>query len=135
MRLSLRTIRGFRRDQSGAAAVEFAFVSIFFIALCVAVIEFGLALQTRNELTQAADRGIRFVVLNPEASHETVQTQVEGLLSSYDSDSLLVEVGTQTINSTEYRTISIDYDIQVWVPGMSMSLFTLRAFQQVPIPS
>ena len=125
-------LAGLRRDQGGAAAVEFAFVAMVLIALCIGVVQLGIAIEARNELAQAADRGIRFIVLDPDASDTVIEAKIEALLGDYESSSLVVDVGEQTIDSTDYRTVTIDYDMQLAIPGLYVDLVTLNAFRQVP---
>ena len=122
-----------RRDEEGASAVEFAIVCSIFIAMCIAIVQFGMALQIRNDLAQAADRGARLIVLNPDATDQDLETQVEALLASYNSANLLVDVGEATINSIEYRTVTINYQIQIAIPGLPLNVMTLNASRQVPV--
>lgn len=128
-------ITSFRRDERGASALEFAIVGSIFIALCIGVIQFGLVLQVRNELAQAADRGIRFMMLDPDASDSTIQSEVEALLANYGAENLDVQIGAETIDATDYRTVTIDYEMQIGVPGLPISLVTLNASRKVPVES
>ena len=124
-----------QRDERGASAVEFAIVSSIFIVLCIGIIQLGSVLQVRNDLAQAADRGARLIVLDPEATDESIETQVEALLASYDSTSLAVDVSGETVGSTDYRIVTIDYQMQISIPGFPINVLTLNASRQVPIIS
>ena len=48
------------RDEGGASAVEFAIVASVLITLCIAILQFGWALQIRNALSRAADQDVRY---------------------------------------------------------------------------
>ena len=54
--------RPFRRDQSGAAAVEFALVVGLFVFVLYGLISFGMILATKQRVTNAAAEGARAAV-------------------------------------------------------------------------
>ena len=54
--------RLFRRDQSGAAAVEFALVVGLFVFILYGLISFGMILATKQRITNAAAEGARAAV-------------------------------------------------------------------------
>ena len=54
--------RLFRRDQSGAAAVEFALVVGLFVFILYGLIAFGMILATKQRITNAAAEGARAAV-------------------------------------------------------------------------
>ena len=54
--------RLFRRDQSGAAAVEFALVVGLFVFILYGLISFGMILATKQRVTNAAAEGARAAV-------------------------------------------------------------------------
>ncbi|HVF56447.1 MAG TPA: TadE family protein [Pyrinomonadaceae bacterium] len=51
-----------RRDERGAALVEFAIGSTIFLLVIFAVLEFGILLWTHNALTDATRRGARYAI-------------------------------------------------------------------------
>lgn len=54
-------------EEKGAAAVEFALVSVALVALLFGIIEAGWALYTQGTLAGAAREGARYYALNPAA--------------------------------------------------------------------
>jgi Flp pilus assembly protein TadG len=52
----------FRRDERGAALVEFALGAAIFLTVTFGIVEFGLLLWTHNALTDAVRRGARYAV-------------------------------------------------------------------------
>ena len=58
-----RWIKHLRDDQSGTAAVEFAFVAPSLLALFFSIVTYTLALQTQNALQIAAERTARCVAI------------------------------------------------------------------------
>lgn len=59
-----------RRDDAGAAVVEFALVAPVLLVLVFAIIDFGRALYTQNVLTSAVREGARY------GASRTLQTQI-----------------------------------------------------------
>ena len=53
-----------KRNQRGAALVEFAIGATVFLTAMFAVLEFGRALWTHNALADAARRGARYAAIN-----------------------------------------------------------------------
>lgn len=61
--------------ERGAAAVEFALVLPVLVALLLAIIDFGRALDAQQTLTYAARSGARVMVLQNDASAATAAAQ------------------------------------------------------------
>ncbi len=57
-----RPSRLFRRDDSGAALVEFALVAVLFFFILYALVVFGMALALKQSVTNAAAEGARSAV-------------------------------------------------------------------------
>jgi len=128
----------FRRDESGASAVEFAFVGSILIACMLGVIQFGWALQMRNELGKAADHAVRYVQLNPGAEDRVEDADFEQKVRDYtddhgyDPDRLSVEAGETTVGDIDFRTLSVEYDMPLSIPGFPVSLVTLAVSRRTP---
>lgn len=84
----LRTRRRLR-DENGASALEFAIVGAVLFFCFLAILQVGWALHVRHALGEAADRGIRYVVLHPNATDTAVQSYVTGLLPQYGAPNFL----------------------------------------------
>lgn len=54
------------KDQRGASMAEFAIVAGLFFTILLGIIEFSRLLYTHNALADAARRGARYAVLNPQ---------------------------------------------------------------------
>ena len=59
----IRHQKWWRRNQSGAAAVEFALIAIVFFTLLLGIIEFGRVLFTWNSAIEATRYGVRVAVV------------------------------------------------------------------------
>lgn len=83
-----RTLVG-RANRRGAAAVEMALVTPFFVMLVFAIIEFGRAMMVCNLVTNAAREGTRAAVLDGStnaAVTQSVRTFLVGALGVSASD-------------------------------------------------
>ena len=57
-------LKGLRRDTRGAAALEFALVSLAFFPLCIGLAELGVLLWTQNVLQSTANLTARCVAIS-----------------------------------------------------------------------
>ncbi len=130
----LRAARSFWRDEDGAGAVEFAIVGSVLIALMLGIIQLGWALQLRNELGKAADHAVRHVLLEPTAGDAEFEQTVRDYANDhgYDADRLSVNAGETTVGNTDFRTLSIAYDMTLSIPGLPISLVTLSVSRRTP---
>jgi Flp pilus assembly protein TadG len=132
-RPSARLFRRFWTDEAGASAVEFAIVGSVLIALCIAILSFGWALQIRSNLSQAADVAIRSIIIDPETSDSDLEAQVYAALTHYGVERLNVEAGETTVGATDFRTLSIEYDMTLSIPLLPTNLVTLNVSRRVPV--
>jgi Flp pilus assembly protein TadG len=121
----------FRREDAGAGTVEFALTGSALITLVVGILWLGWVLQIRNDLAQAADRGVRYVVMNPNATDQAVQAEVTALLVGYSTPNLTVRADSQTVGTTSFRRVRVSYVIPVTIPGVS-SPITLNVSRRTP---
>ncbi len=82
--------RGIAR-QAGAATVELALVSLVFMTLMLAVVEFGRALYTWNALVEATRLGARAAALCP------VQADAIAGIALFNGGGLLSDITSQNI--------------------------------------
>jgi Flp pilus assembly protein TadG len=64
------------KNERGSTLVEFAIGATVFLTAMFAVLEFGRALWVHNALSDAARRGARYAVLNPQSSEQAVKNVV-----------------------------------------------------------
>ena len=77
--------RLFRRDESGAALVEFALVAVLFFFILYALIVFGMTLALKQSVTNAAAEGARSAVGSADPSATALST-VQQRLSWLSAD-------------------------------------------------
>ena len=123
--------RRFLADEGGGVALEFAIVGLAFVLATLGLIEFGRALQARNELAFAADFGARQILIDPDLGAADIEAAIAAHFDGYDPDSLGVEVGSETVDGDDYRTIDLSYPVNLSIPGYDGAL-TLRISRRVP---
>jgi len=69
-------MRNFLRDKEGAAAVDFAIVSMVFVFCVLGVIEFGRVLYMKNKLAFAADSAARLVLMKSSGTDTATTSEI-----------------------------------------------------------
>lgn len=103
----------FRRDQSGAAAVEFALVVGLFVFILYGLVAFGMVLATKQRVTNAAAEGARAAVGSANATEAvnaaTARVLAAGLpVGAYTPVYSTAPCGT---SGNECITVKITYDL------------------------
>lgn len=120
------------RCESGAAAVEFAIISMVFISLCVAIVDFGRTLYVKNQLSFLADQATRTVLVNPAVTDAALQATLIADFTAGDPADLTVAVNDQVVGTTDFRVITITYPITLFIPNLSSKEISLDVTRRVP---
>ena len=107
----------FARNASGAAALEFAIISVVFILMIFGIIYLGIILHTNATLQWAVENSVRSAVIAESTTQAQMTTKVNGFLTSVnmpsaDSVSYAVagttpKIATLTANLTRTYTIPL----------------------------
>lgn len=119
-------------DEEGTAAIEFAVVGSLFAVLALAVLQFGWALQVRNQLALVADEAARTVMIDPDRTDTALKADVQAKLSRYDSDRLSVTTGEETVGSMTIRKLRISYAFELAIPGVPSDVLGLSVSRRIP---
>jgi Flp pilus assembly protein TadG len=108
----------FVRATSGAAAVEFAIISVVFITMIFAIIYLGIILHTNATLQWAVENSVRSAVIAESTTQAQMTTKVNSLLSSMNmpnADSVSYAVaGTAPPIATLTATLARTYTIPMF---------------------
>jgi Flp pilus assembly protein TadG len=126
--------RRFLTDDEGASAVEFSIVGSIFVALCVAILQLGWALQIRNQIAHAADAAVRSTIIDPDASDSALKSTVYSILAEYDPERLHVETGETTVDAISFRTLTISYDVSLAIPFVPTKVAALSVTRRARTP-
>jgi Flp pilus assembly pilin Flp len=109
-----------RRDEDGAAAVEFALLLPLLVLLLFGLIQFGLAFNTKIQATNAAREGARMAVVGIDD-----WTDVGGGVAFWDAvrqDAGLGDISNCVLNTTDVvggtLTVTFDYPLDLVIPFM-----------------
>ncbi len=87
------------RDERGAALVEFAFVGVILVLLVVGIINFGLLLSFKQDVTRAATEGARVAaVALPPAATPANQSSDSRYIAGVDGTNDAVDSFNKTCN-------------------------------------
>jgi len=113
-----RLWRRFGRNASGSTAVEFAIVGLVLVMMIVGTMRFGHAMLVRHELTNAAERAVRQMLIDESTSEAQLATIVKDGVRFADPDVIHISFGTVTQDARTYRLIAIRYPVNLAVPGV-----------------
>jgi Flp pilus assembly protein TadG len=133
MRQRAGALRSLRRCEAGAAAVEFAIISLVMILVSLGVIEFGRGLYMRNQLSYAVDLGARKVLISSSISDADLESALRSGFTAGDPDLLQVTIGTETVDGVIFRTVAASYPFTPLVPAIYSDTITLSVDRRVPV--
>ncbi len=105
-----------RRNEAGAALVEFALVVGLFVMILYGLIYFGMALATKQRVTNAAAEGARSAVgaASPADAQTAAQNRVQALLGApngrYTVNPVAAPCNVAVTNGPQCITVTIDWD-------------------------
>jgi Flp pilus assembly protein TadG len=123
------------KEERGAAAVEFAIISVLLVILVFGMIEFGIAYSKVNVYTGAAREGARYAAVrcSPDSStgctNALIAARVNSAAVGYPIGPGAVAADTVCSDSTigQPVTVSWNQDIEVnipFVPGLNPATLT-----------
>ena len=104
------------RDEAGAALVEFALVVTLFVSILYGLIYFGMALATKQRVTNAAAEGARAAVgaTSPGDAQTMAENRVVALLGApngrYTVTPVAAACDTSTTSGPQCIRVTISYD-------------------------
>ena len=116
----------------GAAAVEFAIISVVFIGLLIAIVDFGRTLYIKNQLSFLADQATRTMLVSPSTTDATIISTINSEFTAGDAAQLSVTITYETIGADDFRVVNIDYPMTLFVPNLSSNAINLGVMRRVP---
>jgi Flp pilus assembly protein TadG len=99
-----------RRDDRGAAAVEFGLVAILFFTLVFGIIQFGFWLWAWEQSAHAAREAARYAAVYPTCPG-TIETKGEEALDGAPVTASNVDVGVAPANVGDPITVTVTADV------------------------
>jgi Flp pilus assembly protein TadG len=123
------------RAESGAVALEFAIVSMAMVLVSLGVVEFGRALEVRNQLTFLADKAARQILNDSSVTDAEVEADIRAKFDGPNPQLLEVVVEQDLVTDSDgakYRNVEVSYPFTLLIPQLSTSTITLTATERVP---
>lgn len=125
--------RRFWRDEGGAAAVEFAIVSVLFVTLAIGIVDFGRNSHQRFRLAHAADLAARAVMLDPGASDAQIAARMGAAYPALGYGDITLAVSTTIIGTRSYRRLDLSRPLTFFTPGLTDRTGRIRISRLVPL--
>ena len=121
------------QDENGAAAVEFAIVSVLFVVMAIGIVDFGRNSHQRFRLAHAADIAARAVMLDPAASDAQITARMRSAYPALGYGDISLAVTTTTVNGRNYRRLALSRPLTFFTPGLTDRTGTIRLDRLVPL--
>jgi Flp pilus assembly protein TadG len=124
-----RSARRFRKDRSGAQAVEFAIIAPVLLAFMFGIFEIGRVMYEQSRISAAAAAGARAVSLYGAADTTHIQAAINAKLP-YTATITLTD---QTIGGQAFKKIDISYNFSFLIKfSHDWSGVTINAVRYAP---
>lgn len=120
-------VRRFRADQSGASAVEFAFIFPVFLAMIFGTIEFGRVMYTKVAFEYAIMQTSRYGRVVKSADAEKVKAALGNNLLLLDPTQLknVTFSEVQNTDKTRTATLTASYQVNFMLPLLETNSVTI----------
>lgn len=129
----MRSLRRLRDCRSGATALEFAIVSLFLVLVAIGVVDFARGFNVRSDMSYAADVGVRTLLMDSDTSDSALEDAIRSAFSGPDPELLEVEIASETIDGSSYRTVTLGYPLSLHIPGLESGPVDLTVARRIPL--
>jgi Flp pilus assembly protein TadG len=120
------------RDESGAAAVEFAMVATAFLVILFGIIELGFGIFCGTDAQHAIERATRVYIVNPDATDQQFKDSVAKSLMSIPIDSISINITKVAVSGAPMAQIVWSYSYAYSIPFLPTE--TMKFGSQVLAP-
>jgi Flp pilus assembly protein TadG len=104
------------RDESGAAAVEFALISTVLITLIFGIFNTGWAIYCGADVRHAIERSARIYIAKPTATETELRTAIESHLMTVPLSDVALTVTKPTVSGAQVAQIAWTYNYTISIP-------------------
>jgi Flp pilus assembly protein TadG len=133
MTLSGGKFRHFADDERGAAAVEFAVVSVAFFMFIFAIAYIAIIMFTNATLQWAVESGSRLAAINQSATQSDISNAVNNYLAAANAPSATVDYSVSQTGTLKTATISASFSESYSVPLINTFAIDYNATTSVPL--
>lgn len=107
-------------------------IGLVLIMFSIGIVEIGRGLYLRNQLSHVIDVAARQVLTNMNASDADLETSIRTNFSAGDPNALLVTLGSETLDGTTFRSIKLNYPLELLIPALSLDVVQVSLMRRVP---
>jgi Flp pilus assembly protein TadG len=115
----IRSIVALRRDDEGAAAVEFALTLPMYLATIFFLVEMTRIAYTQGVVVHAAEQATRYALVHYDATTDEIQEEARSSLIGLSADNLtaiVVTAPTDPTDQTKLVTVEVRYNYTPILP-------------------
>ena len=128
--------RRFRRDRSGANALEFAVVAPPLLFLIIGILQVSMALYKGSTVQWVAERELRQAMISNEVSSASLQQSIQEELRALGDDfQVVVDFQVDNSGAVPVGRVRVDYNYPVVLPLMDTFQAQFSVDTSVPMPS
>lgn len=116
----------------GAAAVEFAIISVVLIMLLIGIVELGRTLYIKNQISFLADRAARMILIDPNIPQAELESHLRDNFTAGSPDSLAFVPINESVDGTTYRGVTINFPVTLFIPNLGTDSIALSVSRRVP---
>lgn len=122
-----------RRDDRGAAAVEFALVAPIFLMFVLALIDFGRVYWIKSTLQYAVEQASRYAMVNPSTTNSALVSYAKSQTNGLDPSGVTFNATDSTVGGTAFKTITASYTYTFSIPFVTLTDAVLSAKSSAPV--
>ena len=123
------------RDRRGTALVEFAIALPVTLMIILGSFEFARAYWVRHTLQFAAEETGRYAMAHTNTTADQLKTYARSNLPGLDPASTTVTVTPDSVDNTNFVTITVTASFNFLIPFVDLSSMTLTGTTRVPLLS
>jgi len=131
-------ISQYRKDENGAAAVEFSMLAVLFIMLIFGIFELGRLFWTLNGLQYSVEQAARYAAIHPSYAESDIREVAAESLSDMQvsTDPLSIQVNMVADSEIQMVEVISTYPltfVSLFFLPAEMNTFTLNTISRRPI--
>ena len=123
------------RDRSGTTLVEFAITLPVTVMIILGGVEFGRVYWVRHTLQFAAEETGRYAMAHASTTTDQLKSYAQSNLPGIDPASATVTVTPDSVDNTNFVTITVTAPFNFLIPFVDLSSMTLTGTTRVPLLS
>ena len=141
--ITTRIFARLRREQDGAAVIEFAMLAPVLLAMCIGILAIGVQMQNYSAMRSLASDLNRYTVVEYQKSNEMTITDIRNVATSLavnplyglQGDRLDVEVAEVASPVSGAKKISLTLSYSPFISFYGMDALTLTHQQNIYVPA